>query len=167
MNKSKIITIIIFVGIIGIATVLFLLGDGKIRSVPVPDNSWKNYPLDIIPAETYPTNLLMGHSSDLENFSILPNTKVSEKKIIQGVVKSNYFFEGNIGVNILGNDKKLLRSGHATAVGEWASPDPVKFQGELDFSGLVKGPAFIEIHNDNPTGLPENDKSILVPVVIE
>jgi hypothetical protein len=45
--------------------------------------------------------------------------------------------------------------------------DPVSFMGSINLTGLDSGPAYFEIHNDNASGLPENDKSILIPVVIQ
>jgi hypothetical protein len=44
--------------------------------------------------------------------------------------------------------------------------DPVMFDGTLDLSNLSAGLYYLEIHNDNASGLPENDKSILIPIII-
>jgi hypothetical protein len=53
------------------------------------------------------------------------------------------------------------------ATTDWMTSGPVSFEGKIDFSGLPQGPAYFEIHNDNPSDLPENDKSVLIPIVIE
>ena len=137
------------------------------RNKNVVDETWKNAPLDITPAEAYDTSLVLGNKADLDTFSIYPNSKVSGPMIVQGIVKNGYFFEGNILINILDKNKKVLKVSHANAMGEWMTINPVEFQGNLDFTGLVKGPGFIEIHNDNASGEPKNDKSILIPIVIE
>ena len=137
------------------------------RNKPVVSEDFKNSPLDIIPATQYDTSLVSGNKDDLGSFSVLANSKVSGKLTVQGVVKNGYFFEGNILINILDKNKKLLKASHASAMGEWMTIAPVKFQGDLDFTGLVKGPAFIEIHNDNPSGDQKNDKIILIPIIIE
>ena len=50
---------------------------------------------------------------------------------------------------------------------DWMTINPVTFEGNIDFTGLPKGPAYFEIHNDNPSDIRENDKSILIPIVIE
>lgn len=50
---------------------------------------------------------------------------------------------------------------------DWMTVEPVEFEGNIDFTGLTKGPAYFEIHNDNPSGLPENDKSIQIPIIIK
>ena len=65
----------------------------------------------------------------------------------------------NLGLTLIGYSFSEL-SPNITA-------EPVSFEGKIDFTGLTKGPAFLEIHNDNPSDLRENDKSILIPIVIE
>jgi len=105
--------------------------------------------------------------SDLVSFSILPGSGVHGLVAYQGVIKGGYFFEANILVNILNANKNALKEGNAMATTDWMTAGPVSFEGNIDFSGLPKGGAYIEIHNDNASGLPENDKSVLVPIVIE
>jgi len=53
------------------------------------------------------------------------------------------------------------------ATTEWMTSGPVDFEGNLDFTGLPKGLAYVEIHNDNASGEPQYDKSILIPVIIQ
>jgi Immunoglobulin-like domain of bacterial spore germination len=116
--------------------------------------------------ETTSTEIL-GNKADLVSFSVLPGSKVSGLVAYKGVIKGAYFFEANILVNILDANKNVLKQGNAMATTDWMTAEPVSFEGKLDFTGLTKGPGFIEIHNDNASGLPENDKSVFVPIVIE
>lgn len=110
---------------------------------------------------------ILGNVSDLVSFSVTPGQEVSDEIIATGTIKGGYFFEGNILVNILDENKGLLRVGNGNAKTDWMTSGEVGFDTVLDFSGLKKGNAFIEIHNDNASGLPENDKSILIPVIIK
>lgn len=110
---------------------------------------------------------VLGNKDDLVAFSIMPNTKVHGIVSYRGIVKGGYFFEGNILINILNSDKKILKASNAVAKDEWMTTGPVNFEGNIDFTGLKKGSAYIEIHNDNASGLPENDKSILIPIIVE
>ena len=112
-------------------------------------------------------NSIQGNRDDLISFSILPNTKVHGVLSYRGVIQGGYFFEGNILVNILDENKVVLKSSNAIATTDWMTTEPVDFEGNIDFSNLPKGVAFFEIHNDNASGLPEHDKSILIPIVIE
>ncbi len=110
---------------------------------------------------------ILGNKDDLVSFSIWPSTKVHGILSYRGTIKGGYFFEANILINILDANKKVLKQSNAVAKTEWATAGPVDFEGNIDFTGLPKGPAYFEIHNDNASGLPEHDKSILIPIVIE
>ena len=110
---------------------------------------------------------LLGNADDLVSFSIWPGDKVHGMVSYSGVIKGAYFFEANIVINILDANKKLLKGSYAMATIDWMTSGPVSFEGNIDFSGLPVGAAYLEIHNDNASGLPEYDKSVLVPIVIE
>ncbi len=90
-----------------------------------------------------------------------------QDKNVTGAIKGAYFFEANVLLNILDKDKNLLRASHGNATTDWMTAEPVSFEGTLDFTGLPLGPAYIEIHNDNASGEPQYDKSILIPVIIQ
>lgn len=113
-----------------------------------------------------PTPVVTGNAADLVSFSVAPGAHVSGVMTVNGSVKNAYFFEANIIVNILDANQNVLRTGHGTATTDWMTVDPVSFTANLDFTGLATGPGFIEIHNDNASALPQNDKHILVPVSI-
>ncbi|MFA6524431.1 MAG: Gmad2 immunoglobulin-like domain-containing protein [Candidatus Paceibacterota bacterium] len=110
---------------------------------------------------------VLGNKSDLVSFSIPVGSIVTGVVQANGSVRGGYFFEGNIIVRILDSSKSVLRTTYGTATSAWMTIDPVTFNTTLDFTGLVAGPGYIELHNDNASGLPENDKSILIPVVIQ
>lgn len=105
--------------------------------------------------------------NDLIGFSIMPNTKVHGILSYRGTIQGGYFFEANILINILDKNKAVLKASNGVAKSDWMTSDPVDFEGNIDFTGLPAGPAYFEIHNDNASGEPENDKSILIPIVIE
>ena len=113
---------------------------------------------------------ILGNTEDLVSFSIKPGQEIKgsfTEMEYTGSIKGGYFFEGNILVNVLDANKHLLRTGHASAGSDWMNAGPVSFQGFLNLSGLPKGNAYIEIKNDNASGLSQNDKSIFIPIVIK
>lgn len=110
---------------------------------------------------------ILDNKDDLVSFSIAFGSNVSGKIEADGILKGGYFFEGNIPISILDANKNVLRITNGTATTDWMTAEPVSFNTTLDFTGLTAGPAYIEIHNDNPSGLPENDKFILIPIVIQ
>jgi len=110
---------------------------------------------------------ILGNKDDLISFSIWPYTKVHGVVSYRGAIKGGYFFEGNILVGVTDMNKKIILQSNGVAKSDWMTSDPVNFEGYLDFSTLPKGSAYLQIHNDNASGLPENDKFILIPIVIE
>ena len=161
MNKffgSKLNTVLLLVLIILMVVALTFMFQNRSTYLPY----WKDNK-----TEENNTPEILGNKADLVSFSILPGSKVHGLMSYRGVVKGAYFFEANIVINILDLNKKVLKASNAHATGDWMTEEPVAFEGNIDFSGLPKGPAYLEIHNDNPSGLPENDKSILIPIVVE
>lgn len=110
---------------------------------------------------------ILGNKEDLVSFSILPGSKVHGVMSYRGAVKGGYFFEANILVGITDVNKNMILQSNAHATSDWMTSDPVNFEGYIDFSIIPKGPAYLEIHNDNASALPENDKKILIPVIVE
>ena len=53
------------------------------------------------------------------------------------------------------------------ATTDWMTAGEISFEGNIDFTNLPKGKAYFEIHNDNPSDIRANDKSILIPIIIE
>jgi len=152
-DKNSKIYLIIFVAIILFAIVLTITK--KVNS-PI-----------VVPPQNNQDIGIQGNGGDLVFLSVLPKSEVSGLVNLTGEVKGGYFFEGNILVNILDVQKNVLKSGHGAATTDWMTVEPVSFTAIVDFTGLPIGPAYLEIHNDNASGLPENDKSILVPITIE
>ena len=110
---------------------------------------------------------ILGNKEDLISFSVNPGENVSGVLAFVGSVQGGYFFEANILINILDMNKKVLKNSYAMATTDWMTAEPVSFEGNIDFTGLPKGPAYFEIKNDNPSDIRANDKSILIPVIIE
>ncbi len=110
---------------------------------------------------------ILGNKDDLVTFSIRPGVKVHGVVSYRGAVKGGYFFEGNILVGITDANQNIILQSNAHSTSEWMTSDPVDFEGYIDFSIIPKGPAYVEIHNDNASALPENDKKILIPVIVE
>ena len=131
------------------------------------------YVVWIIQTETLPKNAeeqveskIEGNKDDLVSFSVSAGDTVSGILNFSGTVKGAYFFEANIGVNILDANKKLLKAGHATATTDWMTPGEVSFSGSIDLTGLPAGLGYIQIANDNPSDRRDLDKFIYIPIVI-
>jgi type II secretory pathway pseudopilin PulG len=94
-----------------------------------------------------------------------PNTKISSPFTVKGAAPSNWFFEGQIHLKLVDANKKVIAGAAGTEVtpGSWMEEEPVNFEGTIQFSTTAKN-GFLIIENDNPSGLPENQKSYEMPV---
>jgi len=160
--------IILFVCILAllVGILFFLQKEPRVIEAPVIDDTTQV--ADNTLPTAYDKTLLLGNVEDLVDFSIRPNTVVPKGILsYRGSIKGGYFFEANIMINILDANKNVLKASNAVAKTEWMTAGPVEFEGNIDFTGLPAGPAYFEIHNDNASGLPENDKSILIPIILQ
>jgi len=156
MRKSRIITIIILIVVLLVVRLFVYFRHYKMPINQITTNEIKELNPEVL-----------GNKDDLISFSIIPGSKVSSgEQKVTGIVKGGYFFEGNIILRLLDSDKKVLTETHGTAITDWMVAGPVSFEGTMDFT-FLPGNYYIEIHNDNPSGLLENDKSILIPIVRE
>ena len=156
-NNSKInILLLVVIFMLSIETLMLNIKINKIDNFLFSAN-------DFVP-QKHKQNV---STNDLISFSIAPETKVHGILSYRGSLQGGYFFEGNVIINILDANKKILKSSNAIAMTDWMTVGPVEFEGNIDFSGLKKGSAYFEIHNDNASGIVKNDKSILIPIVIE
>lgn len=94
----------------------------------------------------------------------------SVDNIIQSPVKlsgkalGSWYFEASFPVNVLDANNKVLGTGVTSALGEWMTTNYVPFQVEVKFDKPTTENGFLEFKKDNPSGLPENDASLRVPV---
>jgi hypothetical protein len=160
MSKHKIITIIIVVLVLSVGVGLFIYGTSSKKEVINIDTT-------LPPIEN--NDKIQGNKEDLISFSILPDTKVKGILSYRGSIKGGYFFEGNILINILDLDKRVLKASNAVAKSDWMTALPVSFEGNIDFTNLPKGSAYFEIKQDDPSGGESGRpiKSILIPIVVE
>lgn len=164
---SKLNSILLLVLIILMIFAIRIMLQNKATYLPFLQEKEKVVTIDNTISKIGNKEQILGNKEDLISFSILPNTKVHGILSYRGVVKGGYFFEANILINILDSNKNVLKNGYAMATTDWMTAEPVSFEGSIDFTGLPKGGAYIEIHNDNPSDIRENDKSILIPIIIE
>ncbi len=169
--SSRINTALLFILIILMIIALRFMYKNQETYLPFPPEtkSWND--AENKAADEYKEKVLdriSGNKDDLISFSISPDSKVKGIISYSGVVKGGYFFEGNILVNVLDGNKKVILKGHGTATGDWMTDKTVDFEGNIDFTNLKKGQAYIEIQNDDPSdGEGGPAKKIFIPIIIE
>ncbi len=92
--------------------------------------------------------------------------EISSPLTITGEVPGNWSFEASFPVVLVDWDGLIIAEQPATLQGDWMTTDYVPFSVTLEFDNpsLNKNGAVI-FRKDNPSGLPENDDAVEIPVV--
>jgi len=94
-----------------------------------------------------------------------PGARVSSPLVIRGRARGTWFFEGDFPVLLLDANGNVVARRFCTAKGEWMTKDFVPFEGTLTFEKPVSGGrGTLVLKKDNPTGLPEHDDALSVPL---
>lgn len=107
-------------------------------------------------------------ASTVQNPNILvdspaPNAVVTSPLTVTGKARGTWYFEASFPVRLLDDEGNELAVTPAQAQGEWMTEDFVPFLVTLTFTTNAKTGTIV-LEKDNPSGLPENDASIAVPV---
>ncbi|MEI7741754.1 MAG: GerMN domain-containing protein [bacterium] len=85
---------------------------------------------------------------------------------ISGEARGVWFFEGSFPIEIKDGSGKTIGQGIARADGEWMTSNFVPFTAEVAYSDAANGGEVV-LMRDNPSGLPENDQQVRVPVILQ
>jgi hypothetical protein len=90
--------------------------------------------------------------------------EVGNPLIITGQARGNWYFEASFPISVFDSSGEQIGSGVATAQGDWMTTEFVPFTAEIILSAPSGTAGTVVLHKDNPSGLPENDNSITIPV---
>jgi hypothetical protein len=86
--------------------------------------------------------------------------------IVTGEAPGYWFFEAVFPMFIEDPSGNIVAWGYATATEDWMTENPVKFTGTVKVEEGYSGEAVLVLKKDNPSGLPENDDRVDIPVKI-
>lgn len=97
-----------------------------------------------------------------------PGEVITSPLTIRGEARGYWFFEASFPVVLTDEKGRVLTGTIATAQNEWMTEEFVPFEAVLRFEGsqLPEGKGILVLKRDNPSGLPENDDALKVPVLI-
>lgn len=107
-------------------------------------------------------------------FSPKPNEKIKSPLKITGQARGSWFFEASFPVVLTDWDGKIIAEHYATAKDNWMTENFVPFESILEFKNPVFTDApenhfsrrgYLILKKDNPSGLPEYNDSIEIPVI--
>lgn len=101
---------------------------------------------------------------DIRPSSPVPGMLVASPLSVTGEARGIWYFEASFPMAILDADRNEIAQSHAEAQGEWMTEDFVPFAGTIEFIAPASDTGFLVLKKDNPSGLPEYDDSIEIPV---
>lgn len=112
---------------------------------------------------------LCGGQKQPEEISVAtpqPNQTISSPLIVEGQARGNWFFEASFPIKLIDDQGKILGQSYARAQSDWMTENFVPFKGEINYQAAATTTGKLVLKNDNPSGLPQNDKKIEIPVLI-
>ncbi|MDO8492981.1 MAG: Gmad2 immunoglobulin-like domain-containing protein [bacterium] len=99
-----------------------------------------------------------------------PNQVIKSPLVIRGEARGNWYFEASFPVTLLDADGKVLVESFATAQSEWMTPEFVLYEATITFTVNKKASSnrgTLILRKDNPSGLPEHDDVLEIPVFFD
>ena len=99
-----------------------------------------------------------------------PNDTVESPLSITGEARGYWFFEASFPVVLTNWDGLIIAEGFATAQDEWMTTEFVPFEATLTFTvdpEVYSNRGTLILQKDNPSGLPENDDALEIPVILK
>jgi hypothetical protein len=145
---------------------LVYLGFGVVVAFVVAGSLWCTSCRDWF--QTKPVETVSG-SGDWQDkikiTSLTPGEAVSSPLVIKGEARGTWFFEASFPVILVDWDGKIITQAPATAAGEWMTEEYVPFTATLNFTKPTYNPrGALIFKKDNPSGLPQYEAALEVPI---
>jgi hypothetical protein len=96
-----------------------------------------------------------------------PDAVVGKEFSVLGRARG-WYFEASFPVELLDKDGNVLAQAPAQAQGDWMTSEFVDFKADLVVANQnYIGPATLVLKKDNPSGEPQNDASVSLPITVE
>jgi len=143
-------------------------GDSIVRSGTVSQED-RDTELRILKSFEFTKKPTAENTNDLIRVtSPIENSVVGSPLIVRGEARGSWYFEASFPIVLVNWDGFIISETHAEAKGDWMTEDFVPFEAQVIFDKPEYGATgTLILKNDNPSGLPENDKAIEIPVRFE
>lgn len=94
------------------------------------------------------------------------NQTIKSPLTVAGKARGNWFFEASFPIKLVDSQGKEIAVSYVQSIGDWMTTEFVPFSGQLKFSVSATAAGEFILKNDNPSGLPQYDKEIRIPVTI-
>jgi len=93
-----------------------------------------------------------------------PNELIKSPVEIKGEARGTWYFEASFPIKLIDGVGNEVGHAIAQAKSDWMTVDFVPFEAKLEFAGPISKKGTLIFKKDNPSGLPEKDDELRVPV---
>ncbi len=93
-----------------------------------------------------------------------PNALVTSPLVVKGMARGTWFFEASFPVRLFNGNGEEIARGVAQAKSDWMTTEFVPFEVTLIFTMPTTTVGTLLLDKDNPSGLPENEDALRMPV---
>ena len=93
-----------------------------------------------------------------------PNAVVKSPLVVKGMARGTWFFEASFPVRLFNGNGEEIARGVAQAKSDWMTTEFVPFEVTLVFTMPTTTTGTLLLDKDNPSGLPENEDALRMPV---
>jgi hypothetical protein len=168
MENTNISWLVAIILVIGIALVggWYLGNQNSVQSNAPSEN-----PDEEVSQGESTTQATTTYSNADENMIIvdtpIPGATVGHIVTVSGKARGNWYFEANFPIEVRSATGTVLVQAPVQAQEEWMTTEFVPFTVQVTLPAEYKGPATLVLHNDNASGLPEHDRSVSIPIVVQ
>ncbi len=149
------VIILLFIVIVGLTYALV--------SMPAPTT---NTSTSTPPVATTTTSIKSPLAARIVVTSPTPGSTVSKTFTVSGKAPGPWYFEASFPIKVVDPSNNFIGQGVAQAQSDWMTEADVPFTATVTVTGY-SGPATLVLLKDNPSGMPENDDSVSIPIVIQ
>lgn len=171
---KKILLIIVVIGLVAVG-VYYLTGKEKVSDISSFEKCVEaGYPV----MESYPRKCqvpegdlfseYIGNEFEKQDLIFInnprPNQEISSPLNISGEARGYWYFEADFPIELLDENGNVIETAIASAQDDWMTEDFVEFEAVLEFEKPASQKGTLILKKDNPSGLPENDDELIVPI---
>jgi hypothetical protein len=93
-----------------------------------------------------------------------PDSIIASPLDVLGEARGIWYFEASFPLRLLDANRTEIAQGYAQARGEWMTEEFVPFAGVIAFTAPATDTGYIVFAKNNPSGLPEHDDAVEIPI---
>ncbi len=109
----------------------------------------------------------LGKKDLIQIANLQSNQAIESPLMIEGQARGYWFFEASFPIKLFDENNNLLGSTVAQAQSDWMTENFVPFRATLEFSPSTTEKGQLILEKDNPSGLPENNDELKIPVTFK